>query len=67
MAVIVNGVAHRLSQMGPNFVILDKPGNHPPCNAELTLEIDGELERWKAYLPKGLPDNERWIPLAAPV
>jgi hypothetical protein len=63
MALIVNGVSSRVAQMGGDFIILAEPVDYPPTNAELTLEIDGEMEKWSVYLPKGIRKNRPRTPV----
>jgi hypothetical protein len=63
MALIVNGKSSRVVQMGGDFIILGESVEYPPTSAELTLEIDGELEKWSVYLPKGIRKNRTRTPV----
>ena len=63
MTLIVDGISHRVRLLGPDYLFLEKAGNHPPAEGELILEIDGDAERSRVFLPKGLPVGEREIPM----
>jgi hypothetical protein len=63
MALIVGGVSHRVGILGPDYVFLEAAGAHPPTEADLILDIDGDREQTRVFLPKGLPENERQIPI----
>ena len=55
-----------IGQMGPDFVILDDPIDHPPSDALLVWSIDGEERRREIRLPEGLAGSKRRTPIAAP-
>jgi hypothetical protein len=52
--LLVNGSVLSVAQLGPRFIILRNPVDHPPCDAEIVMSIDGEESRWGVYLPDGL-------------
>jgi hypothetical protein len=54
MQLSVNGHVFVIGQLGPDFVILDNPIDHPPTQGEITLSIDGRVKRWTVYLPTGI-------------
>lgn len=54
MQLSVNGHVFAIGQLGPGFVILDKPIDQPPADGEITLSIDGRVKRWLVYLPAGI-------------
>ena len=39
MHLIVNGRTFDVGQLGPDFVILRDPSDHPPAEAEITFSI----------------------------
>jgi hypothetical protein len=43
-----------IAQLGPDFLILEEPVEHPPAEAEIRVSIDGHERRWMVYLPDGL-------------
>jgi hypothetical protein len=63
MTLIVDGVSHRVRLLGPDYVFLEKAGNHAPSEGKLILEIDGERQQRRVFLPNGLPPNEREVPI----
>lgn len=58
MALLANGVSHRIGHLGRDFFVLDSSAVLSPCEAEISVEIDGAVERWKVFLPKGLTEHE---------
>lgn len=42
MRLIANGETHRVSQSGPDFLILTEPAQLPAGKAELIVTVDGE-------------------------
>jgi hypothetical protein len=44
----------RIGQLGPDFLILDDPADHPPGRAEIIMSIDGRVRRWQIVLPDGI-------------
>jgi hypothetical protein len=64
MRLLINGSSLSISHMGPDFVRLSQPAQHPPSEAEIILTIDGIEERWPVYLPEGLRAAHKRIPVA---
>jgi hypothetical protein len=56
MFLEVGGVRHDVSHMGPEFIILAKPVNCPPCEAVVGLSVDGRLKQWPVKLPEGISE-----------
>ena len=54
MQLYVNGHAFVIGQLGPDFVILDDPVDHPPAEGEIIMSIDGRERRWHVHLPSGI-------------
>jgi hypothetical protein len=50
----VNGFVLPVAQLGPEFLILRAPVEHPPCDAEIAMSIDGHERRWTVRLVDGL-------------
>ena len=55
----VNGYILSVAQLGPSFLVLRNPMDHPPCEAEITLSIDGSEERWAVHLTDGIQVGRR--------
>lgn len=55
----VNGDVLPVAQLGPDFLVLRTPTDHPPCDAEITMSIDGRESRWAVYLSDGIQVGRR--------
>lgn len=54
MRLEVNGCDLRIKQMGPDFLLVEDPINHPAGLARIMLSVDESVERWSVLLPEGL-------------
>jgi hypothetical protein len=54
MQLSVNGYVFVIGHLGPDFIILDNPVDHPPAEGEITMSIDGRERRWHVHLPAGI-------------
>jgi hypothetical protein len=54
MELSVNGAVFSIGQLGPDYLILDDPTDHPPAEGEITVSIDGRVKRWRVQLPDGI-------------
>jgi hypothetical protein len=61
MFLEIDGVRHDVSHMGPEFIILPQPPNHPPCEAIVGLSVDGRLKQWPVSLPDGLSEASQRV------
>jgi hypothetical protein len=59
MDLRLNGHVLRIAQLGPDFLILTDPIDHPPVDAEIAMSIDGHESRWPVRLDNGLSAAER--------
>jgi len=60
MELRVNGRIFDVGQLGPDFVILRDPIEHPPADGEMMVSIDGNVKRWPVRLPEGVsPGKDR--------
>jgi hypothetical protein len=66
MQLRVNGHVFPIAQLGPNFLILDEPADHPPAEAEISLAIDGREQCWTVQLPDGLRTDSPRTRINAP-
>ena len=53
--------------MGPDFLLVDAPINHPPGNASLILQVDQSERRWDVNLPEGISAASKRVAIAASV
>ena len=65
MHLLVSGGAVRVVQMGPDFLLVDKPFDHPPADASVVLQVDGSKRSWNVLLPHGLSSGSKRVAIAA--
>lgn len=58
MHLSVNGHVVSIGHLGPDYVILDDPIDHPPGDAQVVLAIDGKERRWQVRLVDGLSASQ---------
>jgi hypothetical protein len=56
-----NGTIIPVAQLGPDFLILDDPVEHPSGEAEIVLRVDENEQRWPVFLPDGLSRDRQTI------
>jgi hypothetical protein len=59
-----DGIALRIGQMGPDFLILDSPMEHPPSDASIELRVDESQRSWKMRLPNGISERSHTVVIA---
>lgn len=57
MALIVNGSTLPIAQLGPDFLLLRGTLSHPPTEATIVMQIDGNERQWTVKLPDGLAEG----------
>jgi hypothetical protein len=62
MTLLLNGHTMSIAQMGPDFLMLDDPVDHPPCVADVILSVDGRESRWAVRLPEGIRRDHKRVP-----
>lgn len=67
MRLLFNGGSITVAQMGPDFLLVDTPINHPPGNASLVLQVDQSERRWDVRLPDGISAGSKRVAIAASV
>jgi len=65
MQLLVNGFALPVSQMGPDFVLVNTPVNHAPAAATVVMQVDESERRWNVQLPKGISAENKRVQIAA--
>lgn len=55
----VNGHVMPVAQLGPDFLVLRTPTDHPPTDAEIRMSIDGDESRWTVRLADGISSSQR--------
>jgi hypothetical protein len=62
ITLLIDGSELALSQVGAGrFVVRDKCDLLPPSDAEIVVQVNGSAERYKVFLPKGLPGHDQWV------
>jgi hypothetical protein len=59
--LLIDGASVPVAQLGPDFLLLDVPFEHPPCNARLILQVDQSERQWGIYLPNGISAAENRV------
>ena len=62
--LFVNGQVLPVAQLGPDFLVLREPTNHPPAKAEIAMWVDGRESRWPVRLVNGIAIGQRKTPIA---
>jgi hypothetical protein len=65
MRLLVNGNSIAVAQMGPDFLLVDAPINHPPGSASLILQVDQSERRWNVDLPEGMSATSKRVAIAS--
>jgi hypothetical protein len=58
MELRVNGQIFKIGQLGPDFLILTNPIDHPPAGGQITVSIDGDVTTWPVRLPDGVATDK---------
>lgn len=64
MRLIVNGASLSITHMGPDFLIIESPGEHPPGEATIVLRVDQNERRWTVRLPDGLHPGQKRVQIS---
>lgn len=67
MRLLVNHTSITVAQMGPDFLLVDDPINHPPGDAIVVLQVDQSEHRWNVDLPDGISATSRRVAIVASV
>jgi len=64
MRLVLNSDSISVAQMAPDFLLVDAPIDHPPCEASLVLQVDRSERRWNVRLPKGISAGSKRVDIA---
>jgi hypothetical protein len=59
MELRLNGCEVPLAQMGPDFVVVKQPLEHPPADADIIFCIDDSETTWRVHLVEGISAQRR--------
>ena len=62
--LLVNGLSLPVAQMGPDFLLVESPVNHPPASASVILQVDQSERRWNVRLPNGISADQRRVEIS---
>ena len=65
MRLLVNGLSFRIAQMGPDFLLVESPGDHAPARAMIELQVDDTQRTWEVNLPQGMKAGDQRVSLGA--
>lgn len=65
MQLLVNGFTLPVSQLGPDFLLVNTPVNHAPGSATVVMQIDESERRWNVRLPHGMSAESKRVQIAA--
>ena len=63
----LNGATLPVAQLGPDFLVLKVPIDHPPVEAEISMSIDGDETSWPVRLAEGISPTRRRTKITSPV
>ena len=64
MHLLIEGVSLPVGQLGPDFLLLKAPLDHPPAQATLVVRVDENEHRWQVDLPEGISAATRRVVIA---
>ena len=54
-----------VAQLGPDFLLLDTPADHPPGLASISLRVDQSERQWNVLLPNGISSTSKRVTVTA--
>lgn len=64
MTLMLNGSMLSIAQLGPDFLLLRETADHPPAEATIVMNVDGNERRWKVALPDGIVAGSERVSIA---
>ena len=65
MRLLINGGSIAVEHLGPDFILLGAPFDHPPGDASMVLQVDQRERRWNVRLPDGISADCKRVAIAA--
>jgi len=64
MHLLLDGMSLPIGQLGPDFLLLKTPLDHPPAEGTLVVSVDENEHRWPVRLPDGISLGDRRVVIA---
>jgi len=65
ISLMFGGHSIPVAQLGPGFLLLDAPVDHPPGSASILLRVDQSERRWDIRLPNGISATSKRVAITA--
>jgi hypothetical protein len=65
ISLMFSGHSIQVAQLGPDFLLLDAPADHPPGLASILLRVDESERRWNVHLPNGISAASKRVAITA--
>ena len=65
ISLVFRGHSIPVAQLGPGFLLLDAPADHPPGPASIVLRVDQNERRWDVRLPDGISAASKRVAITA--
>jgi hypothetical protein len=65
ITLLLGGYSIQVAQLGPGFLLLDSPADHPPGLASIVLRVDQSERRWDVRLPDGISAASKRVAITA--
>ena len=65
ISLLLRGHSIPVAQLGPGFLLLDAPTDHPPGPASIVLRVDQSERRWDIRLPNGISAASKRVAITA--
>jgi hypothetical protein len=63
LVLLVGGQTLEVEQVLRDRCLLAEPVDHPPCEGEFVMHVDGRRRAWRVRLPEGISKERREIRL----
>jgi hypothetical protein len=61
LQLIVNGCTFEVEQVLRETCLLAEPIDHPPCEGELVMHVDGRRRVWPVTIPDGISRDSKIV------
>jgi hypothetical protein len=65
ISLMFGGHSIPVAQLGPDFLLLDAPADHPPGPASILLRVDQSEQRWDVRMPNGISAASKRVAITA--